>query len=110
MTHKFDTKIAAEYGLAEALLLDYLHFLVLTKTVWRENEQGGRYYAVLSAEHLSNRFWYIEETAVNAALKHLCDVEIVEALTNDTGKYYLTISEKGWRYLKDCGYRTPIDE
>lgn len=82
MYHSFDTELAVEYGLAEAIILNNMRFWIEKNEANKENYFDGCYWTYNSIKAYSLMFPYLSEKAIRLALKNLIDKGLIK-----TGNY-----------------------
>ena len=79
MEHLFDVKLAAEYGVLEAVLLKNIEYWVVKNEANGINLHEGAYWTYNSAKAFSQLFPYASPDQIRRALKHLRDEGLIKA-------------------------------
>lgn len=100
MTHNFDTEIATEYGINEAILLNNIYYWVEYNKANEKNFHDGYYWTYSSAKAFSELFPYMSLKQVTYALKKLKKEKLII-----TGNYnQSTYDRTTWYALTEKGY------
>ncbi|MDE2518988.1 MAG: hypothetical protein O0W93_06205 [Methanocorpusculum sp.] len=73
MNHSFNVEVAVEYGMAEAVILEYMYFWCQKNEANRKNMKDGLAWTYNSIKALSELFPYLTEKKIISAIKHLED-------------------------------------
>lgn len=99
MIHSFDSDIAAEYGILEAVLVYNIHYWIEKNKANGKNFYDGTYWTYNSTKAFSSLFPYASERQIKAALKHLRDKEILKTGNYNENTYdrtlWYALTEKG---------------
>lgn len=99
MYHSFDADIAAEYGIVESLFLCNIAFWVKQNTLNKHNFYEGKYWTYNSLSAYAGLFFYVSESTIKRAIKHLKDEGLILASNFNNDKFnhtnYYTLTEKG---------------
>jgi DNA-binding PadR family transcriptional regulator len=100
MYHSFDIDIATEYGVNEAILLNYLYFWISKNKANEDNCYDGKYWTYNSITALCELFPYMSRKKIRGALDRLEEKGIIEKgnynkVTYDRTIWY-ALTEKGW--------------
>lgn len=71
--HCFDTKVATEFGLPEAILINHFQFWIAFNRAQRQNNRKGRTWTYHSVKALQELFPYMGVKQIRGALKRLED-------------------------------------
>lgn len=97
MLHSFDVDIAKNYGLNEAILLNYLIFWILKNKANEENFYDGYYWTYNSTRAFSELFPYMSQRQIQYALNHLKEEGLIQ-----TGNYNKSLYDRTcWYALTD---------
>lgn len=104
-THQFDTEIAKQYGISEAILLNHFYFWLCKN---RANEKGfndGLWWTYNSVKAFSEIFPYMTEYQISRALKSLEDKGLLITGNYNKAKYdrtkWYAMTEKAWQLFND---------
>ena len=110
MYHSFDADIAAKYGIVESLFLCNIAFWVKQNTLNKHNYFEGRYWTYNSLSAYAGLFYYVSESTIKRAIKHLKDEGLIYAgnFNNDRFNHtnYYTLTDKGYALIKNPTDRT----
>ena len=110
MYHSFDADIAAKYGIVESLFLCNIAFWVKQNTLNKHNYFEGRYWTYNSLSAYAGLFYYVSESTIKRAIKHLKDEGLIYAgnFNNDRFNHtnYYTLTDKGHALIKNPTDRT----
>ncbi len=99
MNHSFNIAVAAEYGILEAVLLEYLNFWVTKNKANGVQYYDGYYWTYNSTKALAELFPYASKTTIYRALRHLEDEGLVLSGNYNKAAYdrtmWYTLAEKG---------------
>lgn len=85
--HSFNTTIAKEYGIEEAILLDNIYFWEKKNIANKQNFHHGKYWTYNSVKAFNELFDYITPSKISRALKNLEDFGLIETGVFNTNKY-----------------------
>lgn len=106
MTHLFNTDIAMEYGLEEAILLENLYFWVQKNKANNKNCFEGKFWTYNSVKAFNDLFCYITPSKIVRALKKLEDEGLVESGCFNENKYdhtkWYTVTEKAKSFFENA--------
>ncbi len=71
MNHSFNVRIATEYGMLEAVLMEHLYFWIEKNKANNVNFYDGYYWTYNSVKALSELFPYASKNTISKALHHL---------------------------------------
>lgn len=71
MKHSFEVKIATEYGILEAILLDTFYYWTLTNKRHEKHFYDGRYWIYNSIKAFTEWYPYSSKSTIERALNHL---------------------------------------
>ena len=98
MNHSFNTEIAKEYGLEEAILLENIYFWVLKNKANNQNYINGHYWTYNSVKAFNELFFYISPSKINRALKNLEENKLILSDCFNENKYdhtkWYTVTKK----------------
>ena len=100
MIHNFDTEIATEYGINEAILLSNLYYWIEHNKANNQNYHDGYYWTFNSAKAFSELFPYMSIKQVTYALKKLKKEGLIITGNHNQSKYNRTT----WYALTEKGY------
>lgn len=99
MNHSFNVKIATEYGIVEAILLEHLNFWITKNRANEVNFFDGRYWTYSSTKALAQLLPYVSSKTISRALHHLEDEGLVLFGNYNKSAYDRTM----WYALTDEG-------
>lgn len=103
MQHSFDTKIATEYGMAEAILLNNFAFWLTKKKANNQDCHGGYYWTYNSVKAFAELFPYLTANQVRRALEKLKKEGLLLAGNYNSNTYdrtlWYTLTEKAMELL-----------
>lgn len=112
MEHHFNTVVAREYGIEEAILLHHFYFWIIKNAANGKHFHEGLYWTYNSKKAYADFFTYMNETKIFRVIKHLEDEGIIikgnfnEDKWNKTNWYALTV--KGLKIMENHGYDTTL--
>ena len=112
MEHHFNTVVAREYGIEEAILLHHFYFWIIKNAANGKHFHEGLYWTYNSKKAYADFFTYMNETKIFRVIKHLEDEGIIvkgnfnEDKWNKTNWYALTV--KGLKIMENNGYDTTL--
>lgn len=99
MIHAFDSQVAIEYGLNEAIILNHLRYWIVHNAANEKNFYDGRYWTYNTNSAFCNIFPYLSERKIRNALKHLQEKGIIM-----TGNYNKSLYDRTlWYAFTDKG-------
>lgn len=103
MIHSFDTKIAEEYGLFEAILLNNIFYWLEHNRSNERHYYDGKYWTYNSVGAYAELFPYMSKGKIERALKHLEEEGILvtgnyNKIPTDRTKWY-ALTEKGYQIV-----------
>ena len=106
MQHSFDVRIAKEYGVNAAVLLNNIYFWIEKNRANNTNYYDGYYWTYNSKKAFAELFPYLNERQIDYALKKLIDGDILKTgnynkLAYDRTLWY-AITKKGYCILQNC--------
>lgn len=106
MQHSFDVRIAKEYGVNAAVLLNNMYFWIEKNKANNTNFYDGYYWTYNSKKAFAELFPYLNERQIDYALKKLIDGGIIitgnyNKLAYDRTLWY-AITKKGYCILQNC--------
>jgi hypothetical protein len=106
MQHSFDVRIAKEYGINAAVLLNNMYFWIEKNRANNTNLYDGNYWTYNSKKAFAELFPYLNERQIDYALKKLIDGGIIitgnyNKLAYDRTLWY-AITKKGYSILQNC--------
>lgn len=105
MAQSFDEKIATEYGLPEAILLNNIAFWEKQNRLNERNFHNGRYWTYNTFKAYKGLFPYLSERTLKRAIQHLIDADLilVGKFDNDnfTHTNYYTLTDKALSYFSN---------
>lgn len=106
MTHFFDTDLATEYGLLEAILINNFQYWLSHNKANNINFHDGHYWTFNTRKGVQELFPYVSDKQVRTALEHLVNESILM-----TGNYNSTPMDRTLWYAfadEDKWLKTPI--
>lgn len=107
MEHHFNTEIAKEYGMLEAVIINNFAYWIEKNKANDVNYHDGAYWTYNSMKALSQIFNYATERQIRYAINHLIKAEILQTDNYNQQKYDRTLwysfTEKGVELLKKYG-------
>ena len=105
MIHSFDSDLAKEYGLVEAILLQNFAFWIAKNEANERNYYDGRYWTYNSIKAFQELFPYLTQKRIRTALDHLVENGLLVTGNYNGDRYNRTLwyafTEKGkWIYQK----------
>lgn len=82
MQHHFDVRLAEEYGILEAIILNNMQFWIAKNAANDKNFHDGTYWTYNSVKAFAELFPYVSEKQIRTALKKLVDCGLLQ-----TGNY-----------------------
>lgn len=108
MEHHFNTNLAKEYGIEEAILLHHFYYWIVKNAANEKHFHDGLYWTYNSKKAYSEFFQYINETKIFRVIKHLEEEGVVVKGKYNQDKFdktnWYALSYKGWRTLISNGY------
>lgn len=105
MNHHFNTEIAKQYGLEEAILLENLYFWVKKNKANNQNFHNGYYWTYNSVKAFNELFDYITPSKISRALKNLETNGLIKSGCFNTNKYdhtkWYTVTEKAKAFFEN---------
>lgn len=106
MQHSFDVRIAKEYGINAAVLLNNMYFWIEKNRANNTNYYDDNYWTYNSKKAFAELFPYLNERQIDYALKKLIDGGIIitgnyNKLAYDRTLWY-AITKKGYCILQNC--------
>lgn len=99
MYHNFDIRIATEYGIEEAILLNYLYFWIKKNEANDTNYYENRYWTYNSTKALKELFPYMSESKIKRVISNLKDKGLIMTGNFNKSSYDRTL----WYALTDLG-------
>lgn len=99
MIHSFDSEIAKEYGLVEAILLQNFAFWIAKNEANERNYYDGRYWTYNSVKAFQELFPYITTKQLRRALDHIIDEGLIITGNYNADRYNRTL----WYALTEKG-------
>jgi hypothetical protein len=101
LMHYFDPNVAAEYGIAEAVIINHLQFWINYNKRSGRNEIDGRFWTYHTSKSMAESFPYLSEKQIWLALDRLVKAGVVmKANYNKTGYdrtiWYAFVLESFW--------------
>jgi len=104
MYHSFDVDLAAEYGLTEAILLNYLNFWIQKNKANGRNFHDGCCWTYNSTRAFSELFPYLSQRKIQNALTRLKELGLIQTANYNQSSYdrtlWYALTEKGESVLK----------
>ncbi len=105
MNHSFNVAVATEYGMLEAVLLEYLNFWVTKNKANGVQYYDGYYWTYNSTKALAELFPYVSKNTISRALHHLEEEGLILSANYNKSAYdrttWYTLSEKGVSVLNN---------
>lgn len=99
MNVSFDTEIAKEYGVLEAVMLQDIYYWVGGNEEKGFNFYDGKYWTYNTIKEFQFKYQFPSEKQIRTALKHLQDAGLIETGDFSSNRFkrptYYTITEKG---------------
>lgn len=99
MIHCFDSDIAEEYGLTEAIILQNIAFWIAKNEANERNYYEGDYWTYNSIKAFKNLFPYLTEKKIRNALERLIQADIIRVGNYNTDRrdrsLWYSLTEKG---------------
>lgn len=99
MNHSFSVEVAVEYGMAEAVVLEYMYFWCQKNEANRKNIKDGLAWTYNSIKALCELFPYLTEKKIINTLKHLEDEDLLVSGCFNSNKYdrtkWYAVTKKG---------------
>ena len=112
MEHCFNTEIAKDFGIEEAILLHHFHFWLSKNAANERHFHDGLYWFYNSKKAFVNLFPYMNETKIFRSIKNLEEKGIVAKGNYNTDKWVRTnwyaLTKLGLTYMQSKGY--PISD
>lgn len=110
MQHSFDIRIAKEYGVNAAVLLNNIYFWIEKNKANNTNFFDGNYWTYNSKKAFAELFPYLNERQIDYALKKLIEGGILitgnyNKMAYDRTLWY-AITKKGYCILQNCEMET----
>ena len=109
MYHYFNTEIAKQYGLEEAILLENIYFWVKKNKANNQNYHNNKYWSYNSIKAFKLLFDYMSESKIYRALKKLEEVGLIEIGDFNADRYkrpsWYTVTDKTLKLYKDCSFQ-----
>ena len=106
MVHSFDSEIAKEYGILEAILLNNLHYWIVKNQANNKHFYDGKYWTYNSIKAFKELFPYATERKIRTALGHLVEKEILVTGNYNQSTYdrtlWYALTNKGLSVLQKC--------
>lgn len=105
MAQSFDEKIATEYGLPEAILLNNIAFWEKQNRLNDRNHFNGRYWTYNTFKAFQGLFPYMSERTLKRAIQHLIDADLILVGKFDNGNFthtnYYTLTDRALEYFSE---------
>ena len=106
MEHSFDTEIAKEYGIQEAILIKFIYFWVEKNRVNEKHFYDDKYWTYNSLKAMVELFPYLTERQINYALNNLIDKGLIIKGNYNEKSYdrtlWYSITAFGYAILQNC--------
>lgn len=110
MQHHFDTEIAKEYGILEAVIINHLNFWIVKNEANDQNYYDGDYWTYNSTRAFAELLPYATERQIKYALRKLRNLGIIKTANHNKYGYdrtlWYTFTEKGKAIVQNC----PMEE
>jgi hypothetical protein len=110
MIHTFDTEIAEQYGLLEAILINNIYYWIEKNRANEVNFYDGTYWTYNSTRAFHELFPYVSERQIKQALKHLREEGLLLTGNYNKSSYdrtlWYALSEYGLSIVQKC----PMEE
>lgn len=115
MEHHFNTDIAKDYGIEEAILIHHFYFWIAKNAANKKNFHDGLYWTYNSRDAYAKFFGYINETKIYRIIKKFVTDGILVKGNYNTDKWkhtnWYALTVKGLGYLNNNGYAmTPFED
>ena len=97
MNHSFNVEIASEYGIEEAILLNYFEFWIATNKANKSNFHDGKYWTYNSVASFEELFPYMSKKQIRTALNNIREKGLILTGNYNTSAYDRTL----WYSLSD---------
>lgn len=99
MEHRFNTEIAKEYGIEEAIIISSLFFWILKNEANDVNEHDGAYWTSCSTDAMEILFPYMSKNTIYRTIQKLVSKGVIKKGSFNTNpfdrKSWYTFTEKG---------------
>ena len=106
MYHSFNVYTAKEYGIIEAILLNYFEYWIAKNVANQKNFNNGFYWTYNSTRAFTELFPYISQRQIQNALKHLKELDIIQTGNFNKSAYDRTLwyafTKKGYSIMQKC--------
>ena len=106
MQHHFNTEIAKEYGILEAILLEHFYFWISKNIANNKHFYEGNYWTYNSIKAFSTLFDYVSEKQIKYAINKLITNELI--ITGNFNQdsmdrtLWYALTEKGMNLFQNC--------
>lgn len=108
MEHHFNIKLAEEFGILEAVLINHIYYWVEHNAANNKNFYDGCYWTYNSIKAFAELFPYANERQIKYALKKLQEIGIIKTGNYNKVAYDRTLwyafTKKGLSILQKCGF------
>lgn len=112
MEHHFNTYIAKEYGIEEAILIHHFYYWIAKNAANNKHFHDGLYWTYNSKRAYADFFIYINDTKIFRVIKHLEDEGLIAKGNYNNDKWdktnWYAITRKGLELLGNNGYDTHV--
>ena len=106
MIHSFDTEVAKEVGILEAVLLNNIYYWIIKNKANGKHFHDGKYWTYNSIKAFKEMFPYATERKIRTALGHLVEKEILVTGNYNQSTYdrtlWYALTEQGISFLQKC--------
>ena len=99
MEHRFNTEIAKEYGIEEAIIISSLFFWILKNEANDVNEHDGAYWTCCSTDAMEILFPYMSKNTIYRTIQKLVSKGVIKKGFFNTNPFdrtaWYTFTEKG---------------
>lgn len=111
MEHSFDTDLAAEIGIEEAIIFEHICFWIIKNEANEKNQFDGDTWTFNSVKAFNEIFYYMSPKTIRNALKNLEEIGLIKTgnyneIPFDRTKWY-ALTEKGKTFCERRNYDLP---
>ena len=101
MNHSFDPRVAKEFGVNEAIIIQHLQFWIIKNVANKVNFKNGKYWTYNSYSAFQKIFFYLSESQIKRILKKLYDKNVIEKSNFNK----LKMDQTNWYTFKEGYYK-----
>lgn len=106
MYHNFNVIVAKEYGIIEAIILNYFEYWISKNIANQKNYHNGFYWTYNSTRAFTELFPYISQRQIQNTLKKLKELDIIQTGNFNKSAYDRTLwyafTKKGQSIMQKC--------